>query len=113
MKPFDLKAAQAGEPIVRYYGSDGTVRPISFIGVLSNGDIVCEDVANPGAIFRYGQDELRMAPKSKKLYIVTRWIDDDMVSTVTCTTEVGRDAYVNDTPASYKTKVVTIVVEAP
>ena len=67
MKPFDLKAAQAGEPIVRLHINNEFV-PVTLVGVRRNGMIAVEYDAH-GGVTSYHPDELRMAPKKLKLYI--------------------------------------------
>lgn len=68
MKPFDLKAAQAGEPIVRYYSPEWDSFPVLFVGVTKSGLIAVEPPEGT-AVYRYPASELRMAPKKLKLYI--------------------------------------------
>ena len=62
LKPFDLSAAKRGEKIMSFFGE-----AMNFIGVRSDGNIVCE--INEKYLITYDQKDLRMAPKTRTVWV--------------------------------------------
>lgn len=82
MKPFDLKRAMAGDRLV----TDKSSIPVGFVGQLTDGRIVVEQVAGSGVCYVevFDADRLRMAPKKMTVY-VNFWREPGRIPSLRCT----------------------------
>jgi hypothetical protein len=71
MKPFDIEAAQRGEPILLMLASEYDTTSVRLVGMLTDGRHVVERRAESGVYYVEVATEhrLRMAPKKRTVWI--------------------------------------------
>jgi hypothetical protein len=67
MKPFDLEAAQRGEPVQLL--DDNQWRDTHFVGISKLGHVVAQGNFRCGEFSTWSHDKVRMAPKKRTVFL--------------------------------------------